>query len=89
VAAAGLPMTAAPGPCAAICALTVSGLPSDRFFFAGFPPATRSARAEMMSGLAGVQATLIFYESPKRLAALPGRPARFLGPDRGRLSAGN
>ena len=36
VAAAGLPMTAAPGPCAAICALTLSGLPSDRFLFAGF-----------------------------------------------------
>jgi 16S rRNA (cytidine1402-2'-O)-methyltransferase len=69
VSAAGLPLTAAPGPSAVICALTVSGLPSDRFLFAGFPPATRSARAEMISGLAGVQATLIFYESPKRLAA--------------------
>jgi 16S rRNA (cytidine1402-2'-O)-methyltransferase len=82
VAAAGLPMTAAPGPCAAICALTVSGLPSDRFLFAGFPPATKSARAEMLSGLAGVQATLILYESPKRLAALLVDMARLLGPDR-------
>lgn len=70
VAAAGLPMTAAPGPCAAICALTLSGLPSDRFLFAGFPPATRSARREFLSGLAPIQATLIFYESPKRLAQL-------------------
>ena len=70
VAAAGLPMTAAPGPCAAICALTLSGLPSDRFLFAGFPPATQAQRREMLAGLAAVQATLIFYESPKRLAAL-------------------
>lgn len=82
VAAAGLPLTAAPGPCAAICALTVSCLPSDRFLFAGFPPATKSARAEMLSGLAGVQATLIFYESPKRLAAFLSDLARILGPDR-------
>jgi 16S rRNA (cytidine1402-2'-O)-methyltransferase len=70
VAAAGLPMTAAPGPCAAICALTLSGLPSDRFLFAGFPPAAQGARREFLSDLARVQATLILYESPKRLAAL-------------------
>jgi 16S rRNA (cytidine1402-2'-O)-methyltransferase len=82
VAAAGLPLTAAPGPCAAVCALTVSGLPSDRFLFAGFPPATRSARSEMLSGLSGVQATLIFYESPKRLASLLADMARVFGPDR-------
>jgi 16S rRNA (cytidine1402-2'-O)-methyltransferase len=82
VAAAGLPMTAAPGPCAAICALTLSGLPSDRFLFAGFPPATRSARVDMLASLAAVQATLIFYESPKRLAALLVDMARLLGPER-------
>ncbi len=70
VAGAGLPMTAAPGPCAAICALTLSGLPSDRFLFAGFAPATRSARATMLAELAPVPATLILYESPKRLRAL-------------------
>jgi 16S rRNA (cytidine1402-2'-O)-methyltransferase len=75
-------MTAAPGPCAAICALTVSGLASDRFLFAGFPPATRSARVELLSGLVGVQATLIFYESPKRLAAFLADLVRILGPDR-------
>ncbi len=78
-AAAGVPMTAAPGPCAAICALTLSGLPSDRFFFAGFPPATRAARITMISGLAAVQATLIFYESPKRLPALLTDLAATLG----------
>jgi 16S rRNA (cytidine1402-2'-O)-methyltransferase len=82
VATAGLPLTAAPGPCAAICALTVSGLPSDRFLFAGFPPATRTARARMLAGLAGVAATLILYESPKRLAGLLDDMAKAFGPDR-------
>ncbi|MDX5351441.1 MAG: rRNA small subunit methyltransferase 1, partial [Paracoccaceae bacterium] len=70
VAGAGLPMTAAPGPCAAICALTLSGLPSDRFLFAGFLPATAAARRSALEELAATQATLILYESPKRLAAL-------------------
>lgn len=79
VAAAGLPMTAAPGPCAAICALTLSGLPSDRFLFAGFPPSAKGARREVLAGLAGVQATLIFYESPKRLAALLADMVETLG----------
>jgi 16S rRNA (cytidine1402-2'-O)-methyltransferase len=82
VVAAGLPLAAAPGPCAAICALSVSGLPSDRFLFAGFPPAAGSARAEMISGLSRVPATLIFYESPRRLAALLADMGRILGPDR-------
>jgi 16S rRNA (cytidine1402-2'-O)-methyltransferase len=82
VAAAGLPMTAAPGPCAAICALTLSGLPSDRFLFAGFLPTTRSARRTVLEGLAPVQATLVAYESPKRLAALLADMAEVLGPDR-------
>lgn len=70
VAGAGLPMTAAPGPCAAICALTLSGLPSDRFLFAGFLSSAQSARRAALADVAQVQATLILYESPKRLAAL-------------------
>jgi len=82
VAAAGLPMTAAPGPCAAICALTLSGLPSDRFFFAGFPPAAQGARLSFLEELAGVQATLILYESPKRLGALLAAMATTLGETR-------
>jgi 16S rRNA (cytidine1402-2'-O)-methyltransferase len=82
VAAAGLPMTAAPGPCAAICALTLSGLPSDRFFFAGFPPAAQGARRSFLADLVGVQATLILYESPKRLAALLAEMADVLGGSR-------
>jgi 16S rRNA (cytidine1402-2'-O)-methyltransferase len=79
VAAAGLPMTAAPGPCAAICALTLSGLPSDRFFFAGFPPSAQGARRSFLEDMAGVKATLILYESPKRLAALLAEMAATLG----------
>lgn len=82
VAAAGLPMSAAPGPCAAICALTLSGLPSDRFLFAGFPPSAQGARRSFLEELAGVQATLILYESPKRLAALIADMAVVLGGNR-------
>ena len=70
VVAEGLPISAAPGPCAAICALTVSGLPSDRFLFAGFAPVTQSARRSFLETLKPVQATLIFYESPKRVHGL-------------------
>ncbi len=82
VAEAGLPMTAAPGPCAAICALTLSGLPSDRFLFAGFPPSAKGARLEMLTDLAPVPATLILYESPKRLRALLADLVRTHGADR-------
>lgn len=82
VAEAGLPMTAAPGPCAAICALTLSGLPSDRFLFAGFAPATQAARRSFLGELAGVQATLILYESPKRLTDLLADMVTALGPSR-------
>lgn len=67
---AGHAVRTAPGPSAAIAALTVSGLPSDRFLFAGFPPATGSARRRWLADLAGVQATVILYESPKRLKDL-------------------
>jgi 16S rRNA (cytidine1402-2'-O)-methyltransferase len=65
--AEGFPVLAAPGASAVLCALTVSGLPSDRFFFAGFPPATSSARKRLFEELRTVPATLIFYESPKRI----------------------
>lgn len=65
--AAQHPVLAAPGASAVLCALTVSGLPSDRFFFAGFPPAARAARLRLFEDLRAVPATLIFYESPKRI----------------------
>ena len=80
--AEGLPVIAAPGASAVLCALTVAGLPSDRFLFAGFPPATRSARLRFLEELRDVQATLILYESPRRLGALLGDAATALGAGR-------
>lgn len=77
--AAGLPVIAAPGPSAALCALTVSGLPSDRFLFAGFAPAAAGARRSFIDGLKDVQATLILYESPKRINQLLNDLVQSLG----------
>lgn len=66
---AGVPVFAAPGPAAVIAALTVSGLPSDRFTFAGFPPSAAGAREKFLAELASAPGTLVLYESPKRVAA--------------------
>ncbi|MEZ5687037.1 MAG: 16S rRNA (cytidine(1402)-2'-O)-methyltransferase [Paracoccaceae bacterium] len=79
---AGFPVHAAPGPSAVLCALTVSGLPSDRFLFAGFPPNTQSARRKWLREFASVPATLIFYESPKRVREMLGDLVEELGPER-------
>lgn len=68
--AAGHPVTAAPGASAVLAALTVSGLPSDRFLFAGFPPSTQQARKSWLAEFVGINATLIFYESPNRIAEM-------------------
>lgn len=70
--AAGHRVLAAPGPSAVLAALTVSGLPSDRFLFAGFPPSSGAARQEFLKGVAGGDATAILYESPKRIQKLLG-----------------
>ena len=67
--AAGVEVFAAPGPSAAIAALSICGLPTDRFLFAGFLPSKAKARADALAELAGVKATLVFYESGPRLAA--------------------
>ncbi len=67
VIAAGQKVTAAPGPSAALCALMVAGLPTDRFVFAGFPPSQKSARRSFLQELAAIEATLVLYESPKRM----------------------
>ncbi|MBL9056666.1 MAG: 16S rRNA (cytidine(1402)-2'-O)-methyltransferase [Rhodobacteraceae bacterium] len=80
--AAGQTVLAAPGPSAVLCALTVSGLPSDRFLFAGFPPAAKGARETFLRELAPIQATLILYESPKRIQQLLGDLVQFLGGER-------
>jgi 16S rRNA (cytidine1402-2'-O)-methyltransferase len=69
--AAGIAVTAAPGANAAIAALSIAGLPSDRFLFAGFLPAKDLARREVLRELAPVRTTLVFYETaPRLLAAL-------------------
>lgn len=67
VIAAGQKVTAAPGPSAALCALMVAGLPTDRFVFAGFAPSQKSARRSFLQELAALEATLVLYESPKRI----------------------
>jgi 16S rRNA (cytidine1402-2'-O)-methyltransferase len=66
--AAGLPVTAAPGASAALAALCVASLPTDRFFFEGFLPTRRAARRERLNALAAIPSTLVFYEAPSRLA---------------------
>jgi 16S rRNA (cytidine1402-2'-O)-methyltransferase len=77
----GISVTSLPGASAAITALTLSGLPSDRFLFAGFLPAKAKGRGEVLAELSALRATLVFYETGPRLTdmlaavgeALPGR----------------
>src|SRR6059036_1798691 len=66
--AAGHSVHTVPGPSAAIAALTLAGLPTDRFLFAGFLPAKAKARTDAIAELAALRATLVFYESGPRLA---------------------
>ncbi|MEI2686452.1 MAG: 16S rRNA (cytidine(1402)-2'-O)-methyltransferase [Cypionkella sp.] len=80
--AEGLTVLSAPGPSALLCALTVSGLPSDRFLFAGFAPPTKAARQKFLQELAGVQATLVLYESPKRINQMLADLVQCLGGER-------
>jgi 16S rRNA (cytidine1402-2'-O)-methyltransferase len=81
-AAAGLTVTVLPGPSALTAALAVSGLPSDRFCFEGFPPRRAAERARRFASLAAEPRTMVFFESPHRLAGtLAGLVASF-GPDR-------
>jgi 16S rRNA (cytidine1402-2'-O)-methyltransferase len=68
--AEGLPVHTAPGPSAVLAALTLSGLPSDRFLFAGFPPDKQGARRSFLQDMGKIPATLILFESPKRVARL-------------------
>lgn len=65
--AAGIKVVAIPGPCAAVAALSIAGLPSDQFRFCGFLPARASARTKALEQLADDRATLIFYEAPHRI----------------------
>lgn len=79
---AGHPVTTAPGASAVIAALTVAGLPTDRFCFGGFLPNAGGARRRGLEEMRGVSATLAFYESPKRLGAMLRDAADTLGADR-------
>lgn len=75
----GLAVHAIPGPSAALAALSSAGLPTDRFFFVGFLPAKRGERRSALEELKQVPATLIFFESPKRLSKALKDMAEILG----------
>jgi 16S rRNA (cytidine1402-2'-O)-methyltransferase len=74
-----LPVTTLPGPSAALAGLVLSGLPSDRFLFAGFLPPKTAARRRALTELAPVPATLVFFEGASRLADALGDMAETLG----------
>ena len=78
----GRPVRSIPGPSAPIAALSISGLPSDQFFFAGFLPAKSSARRARLAELTPLPATLIFFESSHRLLASLADMAAVLGAQR-------
>jgi 16S rRNA (cytidine1402-2'-O)-methyltransferase len=77
---AGIRVVPIPGPSAAITALSASGLPTDRFLFAGFLPAKRAAREKVLRELAPERSTLVLYESGRRLADTLSHMAEVLGP---------
>ncbi len=79
---AGRMVTTAPGPCALIAALTLSGLPTDRFLFLGFLPPKDKARADALAEVAAIRATLICYESGPRTGRTLRTMAEVLGGDR-------
>jgi 16S rRNA (cytidine1402-2'-O)-methyltransferase len=81
-AAAGAAVTVLPGPSAVIAALAVSGLPSDRFCFEGFPPRKPGERARRLAELASEPRTMVFFESPRRVASTLASLATAFGPDR-------
>ncbi len=81
-AAAGAAVTVLPGPSAVIAALAVSGLPSDRFCFEGFPPRKTGERAQRFAELAGEPRTMVFFESPRRLATTLANLSTAFGADR-------
>ncbi|EYR63113.1 16S rRNA methyltransferase [Actinotalea ferrariae CF5-4] len=80
--AAGLPVTAAPGPSAVLTALAVSGLPTDRFCFEGFLPRRPGDRRRVLGTLARDPRTTVFFEAPHRLAETLASMAEVLGTDR-------
>jgi 16S rRNA (cytidine1402-2'-O)-methyltransferase len=81
-AAAGVTVTAIPGPSAVLTALAVSGLPTDRFTFEGFPSRKQGDRRRSFEALAGEQRTMVFFESPHRLGDTLADMAAAFGDDR-------
>jgi 16S rRNA (cytidine1402-2'-O)-methyltransferase len=79
---AGVPITSAPGPSAVTTALALSGLPSDRFCFEGFPPRKPSERRAYLARMAGEPRTMVLFEAPHRVAATLTDLAAAFGPDR-------
>jgi 16S rRNA (cytidine1402-2'-O)-methyltransferase len=84
--AAGHQVHTLPGPSAAIAALTLAGLPTDRFLFLGFLPAKAKARSDTIAEVAGIRATLVLYESGPRLGATLASLAEQLGPRDGAVA---
>ena len=78
-AAADIEVVAVPGPSAVLALLSVSGLPSDRFAFEGFPPTTRKARGTLFESLRSGGRTTVFFESPRRVVELLREMAAALG----------
>jgi 16S rRNA (cytidine1402-2'-O)-methyltransferase len=79
---AGVEVVTIPGPCAAIAALSIAGIATDRFVFEGFLPAKSTARREALAALASETRTLVFYEAPHRLAATLDDLAAVFGAER-------
>lgn len=79
---AGLPVTPLPGACAAITALSASGLATDRFHFEGFLPSKTAQRCARLEALVDYQGTLVFYEAPHRIAATLADALSIFGADR-------
>lgn len=79
---AGIEVSPVPGPCAAVAALSVAGLASDRFVFEGFLPARAAARRERLGALVAEARTLIFYESSHRIVDMLGDLVALFGADR-------
>ncbi|KAB2344062.1 16S rRNA (cytidine(1402)-2'-O)-methyltransferase [Actinomadura rudentiformis] len=80
--AEGVPVSVLPGPSAVTTALVVSGLPTDRFCFEGFPPRKPGDRSRRLAALADEPRTMVFFESPRRLAATLAVMAEAFGTDR-------
>ena len=79
---AGYKVLSVPGACALIAALTVAGLPTNQFFYAGFLPTTKNIRIKFLENLKEIPATIVFYESPKRLNKSISDMLEVMGPDR-------